>query len=113
MRKDIRNNSVITTATMVMTLTISLFTTINNNALAIVDNNEYYELKFQRQDLLAREQDLLKDRQELSRALQEKQGNRNANPQDINELASQLDDTTLELNSVRNEITQVEMDMRR
>ncbi len=108
-----RNKAILTNWLIFMTLIMALFTTINNKAMAIIDNNEYYELKFQRQDLLAREQDLLKDREELSRELQEKQSSRSANPRDINELASQLDDTMLELNSVRNELTQVEMDMHR
>ena len=96
-----------------MAVLTTIFSTINNQAYAIVDNQEYYELKFQRQDLLAREQDLLRDKEDLSRQLQIKQNNRNANPKELNLLFSQLDNTMVELSSVRDELTRVEMYLHR
>ena len=111
--KDMRKTNILRMGLIIIAAITTLFSTLNNQAYAIIDNQEYYELKFQREDLLAREQALLKDRTELNRELQIQQNNRHSNPRELNSLFNQLDSTMMELSSVRDELTRVEMDLHR
>ena len=105
-------DSIIKSSFIFITLLTSLVASSNCQAFAYVDNNDFYQLKSQRQELLAREQDLLRDRDELSRDLQNEQIKRQPNVRALQEISGQLDETLKAIIDVRRDLSDVESQMR-